>query len=139
MSKISDYAEAKILDHTFNKVAFTSPTTYVALFTDDPTDAGSGTEVSGGSYARELVSENGGASPTWDLAATDGDGKLVDNTHEILFTTATASWGTVTHFGIFDAVSGGNLIWHGALDVSKPVGIGDTFKFAVGELNLKLE
>lgn len=139
MSAMSDYLEGKFLDEVFNKVAFAGPSTYIALFTDDPTDAGTGTEVSGGSYARELVDVNGGVSPTWDLAITDGVGKLVDNTHDIVFTTATASWGTVTHFAIFDALSGGNLLYHGALDTSKAVGDGDTFKFLAGNLNLRAE
>lgn len=139
MAAISDYLEAKLLDLVFNKVAYTAPSTYVALFTGDPTDAGTGPEVSGGSYARVLVNENGGSSPTWDLAVIDGAGKLVDNTHQILFPTATADWTTITHKGIYDASSGGNLLWHGPLITPKPIGDGDTFKFEPGELNLKLE
>jgi len=139
MSAISNYLEQKLLDLVFNTLAYSAPTTYVALFTSDPTDAGGGTEVSGGAYARQVVNENGGSSPTWNLAVVDGDGYLVDNTHDITFPEATASWGMVSHFGIFDAASGGNLLWHGALTVSKTVGSGDTFKFPAGDLNLKLE
>ena len=140
MAALSDYLESALLQEIFNKVAFTAPTTiYVSLYTDSPADDDSGTEVSGGSYARELVDVNGGASPTWDTAVVDGVGYLVDNTHDITFTTATASWGTVSHFGIHDAVSGGNLLFHGALTASKAVGDGDTFKFPAGDLDLKLE
>lgn len=139
MSALSDYLEEELLDEIFNNLDFAPPVTYVALFTDDPTDAGTGTEVTGGSYAREVVNPNGGASPTWDLAVVDGVGKLVDNTHDIVFTQATAPWGDVTHMGIFDALTDGNLLYHGALDTLKPVGTGDTFKFVAGNLNLRME
>lgn len=141
MSALSDYLEQNLLNFVFNNNSgsITAPTTYVALFTSDPTDAASGDEVSGGSYAREIVNENGGSSPTWDAAAVDAPGYKVANTHDITFTTATAAWGTVTHFGIFDAETSGNLLFHGALDASKAVGLGDTFKFLAGDLVLRLE
>lgn len=139
MSALSDYLEAALLNEIFNNTNLAPPTTYVALFTSDPTDAGSGTEVSGGSYARVQVNPNGGSSPTWDSAAVDAPGYKVANTHDITFPAATAAWGTVTHFGIFDAASGGNLLYHGALDTSKAVGSGDTFKFAAGDLVLRAE
>ena len=140
MAALSNYLEEELLDHIFNENAWTSPTTiYVSLYTDSPGDDDSGTEVSGGSYARVLVNENGGSTPTWDLPAADGVGYLVDNTHDITFPTATASWGTVTHFGIHDASTAGNLLFHGALTASKTVGDGDTFKFPAGDLDLKLE
>lgn len=139
MAAISNYLEQKLLDLVFNALAYTAPTTYVALFTSDPGDDASGTEVSGGSYARQVVNENGGSSPTWDLAVVDGTAYLVDNTHEILFPTATADWGTVTHVGIFDAATVGNLLYHGALGDSRLVETDDAFRFAIGELNLKLD
>lgn len=139
MSSMSDYLEAKDLDHVYNKVALTSPDTYLALFTSDPTDADSGTEVSGGSYARQLIDENGGSSPTWSLAATDGIGKEIHNLHVITFPTATAAWGTVTHFGIYDAVSGGNLLDHGAWGSSQVVNDGGIFEVAVGDLVIRRE
>jgi len=139
MSALSDHLEEKLLDHLFQNTALSAPATYVALFTDDPTDAGTGTEVSGGAYARKLVNPEGGGSPAWNATAADAPGYLVDNEHDIVFPTATASWGTVTHFAIFDALTSGNLLWHGALDDSKAVGNGDTFKFEAGDLNLRLE
>jgi hypothetical protein len=129
MSKLSNYLEQKLLDHTYNEVALSVPiTTYVALFTTDPTDAGTGTEVSGGSYARVLVNENGGGSPAWDLAVVDGIGYKVDNANDITFPTATAAWGTV-----------GNLLHHTILDSSQVVGDGGIFKFLAGALELRLE
>lgn len=140
MSEMSDYLEQKLLDHTFNEVAFTSPITiYVSLYTTDPTDADTGTEVSGGAYARVLVNENGGGSPAWDLAVVDGIGYMVDSSDEIPFITATASWGTVTHVALHDAITAGNMLMHTALDVSKAVGDGDTFKFPAGDLKMKME
>ncbi len=140
MSALSDYLEAKYLDHTYNGVAFTSPSTiYLALYTSDPTDADVGTEVSGGSYARVRIYANGGGSPDFNLAVTDGVGKLVDNDDDITFPTATAPWGTITHFGLRDAASGGNLLHHGALDEAQVVGTGGVFKIAAGDLKLRME
>lgn len=140
MSKLSNYLEQKLLDHLYNEVTLAVPTTiYVALYTTDPTDADTGTEVSGGSYARVLVNQNGGGSPAWDLAVVDGIGYKVDNANDITFPTATASWGTVTHVGLRDASSAGNLLHHTILDASKAVGNGDTFKFPAGDLAMKLE
>jgi hypothetical protein len=139
MSALSNYLESDLLDLIFNKDAYTGPTTYVSLYTTDPTDADTGTEVTGGSYARVLVYDNLSGTPDWDLAAVDGIGYLVDNSDDITFPTATVAWGTVTHFGIHDAVTAGNLLFHGALDSSQVVGIGGIFKFLAGDLNLRLE
>ncbi len=140
MSELSNYQEQKLLDHQYNEVSYTPPTTiYVALYTDDPTDADTGTEVSGGSYARVLVNENGGGSPAWDLAVVDGIGYMVDNADDIVFPTATAAWGTITHVGLRDASSAGNLLHHTALEAPRVVGDGGIFKFLAGTLKLRLE
>lgn len=140
MSELSNYQEQKLLDHTYNEINFPSPTTtYVALYTTDPTDANTGTEVSGGSYARMLVNQSGGGAPEWNTAVVDGIGYKVDNQDEITFPTATAPWGTVTHVGVLDASSGGNLLHHTILDSSQVVGIGGIFKFLAGALELRLE
>ena len=139
MSALSDYLEQDLLDLIFNKDAFTGPTTYVALFTDDPTDAGSGTEVTGGSYARVLVYDNGSGSPDWTVATVDAPGWKVVNDDDITFPTATASWGTITHFAVFDASTSGNLLFHGALDEARVIGTDDVFKFLAGLLVFCLE
>ncbi len=140
MSALSDHLEAKYLDHTYNGVAFTPPAAiYIALYTSDPTDADVGPEVSGGGYARARVYPNGGGTPEFNLAVTDGDGKLVDNADDITFPAATAPWGTITHFGARDAASGGNLLHHGALDEAQSVGTGGVFKIATGNLKLRME
>lgn len=140
MAGFSDYTEAKLLDEVFNGVDFAAPVTYVALFTVAPTDAGGGTEVTGGSYARVLVNPNSGVSPKWALAADDGTGKRqVTNVDDILFATSTADWGTIVAVGVFDAAAAGNLLVWGALSANKPMTSGDTFKFAAGQLVVNLD
>jgi len=140
MSKLSNYLEEAFLNHLLNNDPVSAlATVYIALYTDDPTDADVGTEVSGGDYARVAVNANGGADPTWELAAVDGAGYSVANADDITFPTATAAWGEVTHVGIRDAAVDGNLLWHGALDESKTVGTGDTMVIAAGNIKLKLE
>ncbi len=140
MSKISDYLEQKGLDHVFNGITLTPPATvYLALFTTDPTDDGSGTEVSGGSYARQRIYADGAGSPAFALAAVDGDGYSVQNAAVVNFPTATAAWGTITHVGLFDALTGGNLLWHGPLTEPQVIGNGGHFAVDVGYLTIKLE
>ena len=100
----------------------------MALFTTATTDAGGGTEVSGGGYARQLVG----------LSAASGAGGLISNAADIVFPTATADWGTVTHAAIMDAATGGNMIMHSPLDASKTIAVGDTFKINMGDLNVTI-
>lgn len=142
MAALSDYLENALLQEIFNNTDYTAPATYVSLYTSSPADDDSGDEVANaGAYARKLVNPAAGGDPEWLDAATDGVGKMVENQHDIIFTTATAAWGTITHFGIHDSGTwgAGNLLYHGALDASKVVGDGDTFKFAAGNLELRLE
>lgn len=104
---------------------------YIGLFTAAPSDAGGGTEVSGGSYARVAVAP---LDANWTGAsATSG---LTDNAAVITFPVASASWGTVTHVAFFDALTGGNMLFWGALTTSKAVGSGDTFSFAIAALSV---
>jgi len=133
MSAISDFLEQSWLNHTFRTTAYTQPTNvHVALFTAAPSDSGGGTEVTGGAYARVSVAR---ADAQWTAPGVAG---LIDNVNAITFPTATASWGTVTHVGIFDAATAGNLLFHGALTTSKVVGNGDTFSFAIGALDISV-
>lgn len=126
-NNMSDYLENKLLDHSTGKTAYTKPdATYCALYTAAPSDSGGGTEVSGGAYARQAV--------TWGNAASG----TIANSAAIEFPTATASWGAVTHYGIHDASTGGNLLYWGALDESKTVGSGDSVSVAVGALTQSL-
>lgn len=139
MAALSNYAENALLGLLFNDDAFTAPDTYIALYTADPTDADTGTEVTGGSYARVRVYDNGLGTPDWKVAAADGIGYKVENDDTITFPTATAAWGTVTHVGVRDAAAGGNLLFHGELDHSKTVGIDDVFQITAGLIACRLE
>lgn len=133
MSQMSDYLEVELRKHVFRTGSFTKPTAlYVALFTANPTDAGGGTEVNGGSYARV---QRDPLDANWTAAsATDG---LTDNAAAITFPTPTANWGTITGFGIFDAATLGNLLIWGALAVQKTVNNGDPApSFAAGALDI---
>lgn len=129
----SNFLELELLDHVFGNAAYSAPATlYVALFTATPSDTGGGTEVSGGSYARKDVTNNATNFP----AAAAG---AKSNGTAITFVTATASWGVVTQFGIFDASTNGNLLAWGDLTASKTVDSGDTVSFAVGDLDITLD
>lgn len=135
MSAMSDYLETNLRTLIFRTGAGYAKTAglYVALFTAAPSDSGGGTEVSGGSYARVNVPP---LDANWTAASgTDG---LTDNAAAITFTTATGNWGTITHVGIFDASTVGNLLFWGALAASKVVNSGDTFSFAIGALDITL-
>ena len=136
MSDMSNYLEGKLSDLLFQGTAYTAPDTYVALATGSFAEDNSGTanEVSGGSYARELVENDLATSPYWD-SHVDG---VTDNNADITFTTASANWGTVSHMGIYDASTVGNLLFHGSLSGSKTVDTNDTFKFATGDLDITL-
>lgn len=138
MSALSNYLEAALLNEVFRNTAFLSPATYVALFTVAPTDAGGGTEVTGGAYARKQVNTDGVTAPFWTAPADDAGPQKVDNNSDVTFATATASWGTVVAVGIFDALTAGNLLYYGALTTNKVVDNGDTFKFATGQLKCTL-
>ena len=122
----SDYAELKVLELLVGKTAFSLPTAYVALFTVAPSDAGGGTEVSGGSYERKVT-----AGTDWNAAAAGA----IDNANDITFVQATADWGTVVAFAVFDAITGGNMLWWGDLTTPKTIESGEQAKFAAGELD----
>ena len=102
MSEFSDYLENALINAVLRNTSYTSPATvYVALFTSDPTDAGTGTELSGNGYARTAVTFG---SPS---------NGVTTNSADVTFPTATASWGTVSHIGIYDASTSGNLFVKG--------------------------
>lgn len=124
----SDYLENKVLDHVFKNTSYTSPTTvYVGLYTAAPTDSGGGTEVSGNAYARKAVT----------FSASSGG--ATSNSTTVTFDTPTPSgWGTVVAFGIFDALTTGNLLAWGDLTASKTINSGDTVTFQSGDLDLTL-
>jgi hypothetical protein len=129
MAEMSNFLEDALINATLRATTYTSvATVYVSLWTSDPTDAGSGTEVStsGTGYARTAVTfgaPSNGAST---------------NSADVTFPTATASWGTVGWIGINDAATSGNLLYHTALDTSKTIDSGDIFKISTGNLSVTL-
>lgn len=130
MSAASNYLELKLLDHALGTASFTAPSNvYLGLFTSDPTDANSGTEVSGAAtaYARQTITFDAAASGSAASAAT------------VTFSAATLNWGTITHIGIYDASTGGNLLFHGAVTTSKTIESGDTFQVSAGNLTISLD
>ena len=127
MAEMSNYLENALLNAVLRNTSYTSPSTvFVALYTSDPTDAGSGTEVSGGSYARKGVTFG---SPSDGVAASNA---------AVEFDQATATWGTVGYIGLMDAVTTGNLLFHTALTTAKTIEAGDIFKIASGSLTVTL-
>ena len=125
MSAMSDYLENKILDHVLGTAAYTHPSTvYIGLSTGSFADDNSGTELSGSNYSRVAAAFDAAASGT------------TDNTSAIEFAAATGSWGTVSHFGIFDALTSGNLLIHGSFTTAKTIDVGDILKIAIGDLDV---
>lgn len=130
MAHFSDYLENKVLDHVVGKTSFTMPSVWVGLYTAAPTDAGGGTECTGGSYARKST-----AGSDWAAAS----GGATSNANAITFVTPTGSWGTATHFGLFDAASAGNLLAWNSLTTPQAIGTGNTVSFAAGDLDVTLD
>jgi len=130
----ADFLEDELLDHVFGAATYTPPATlYVALSTTAPNDDGTNvTEPGGGSYARAAVTNN---ATEWPAAS----GGSKTHANDIIFPTATGSWGTISHYAVYDAVSGGNLLGHGALSVPKLVGATDTAQFAAGIVTITLD
>jgi hypothetical protein len=127
MAEMSNYLENALINVTLRNTSYTSPAAvYISLHTADPTDAGSGTEVSGGSYARQSATFG---APSNGVSTTTAD---------ISFPQASGSWGTIGWIGIWDASTSGNMLYHTALDVSKAIDTGDIFKIAAGSLTVTL-
>ena len=114
-----------LLNHVLRNVAYTSPTAvYAGLHTAQANpEAGTVTEVVGGSYARQAVPF---AAPSAGLSANGSD---------VAYPIASANWGTVMGTGIYDAVTAGNLLYYGVLTVAKTVNTNDQFKFLAGALS----
>jgi hypothetical protein len=128
MAEFSDYLEDKVLDHVLRNVSYSSPTTvFVGLYTSNPTDTNSGTEVTGGSYARQ------------SLSVTAASGGIVTSSADVTFPQCTALWGSVGFIGILDAVTSGNLLMHTALTTAKTIDVGDILKITSGNLTVTLD
>jgi len=128
MAEFSNYLENKVLDHVLRNTSYTSPSTvYVGLFLSDPTDAGSGTECTGSAYARQA------------LSVTTASGGIVTSSADVTFPQATGAWGTITHLGLLDALTSGNLLMHTPLTTSKSIDNGDILKISSGNLTVTLD
>ncbi|WP_379161382.1 hypothetical protein [Paenibacillus sp. sgz5001063] len=128
--QISNFLSAALLNAVLRNTAYASPATvYIALYTSDPTAADTGTEVSGGSYARQAV--------TFGAPTLVSGQQTVANSAEVVFPVATADWGLVTHIGIRSAATGGNLLWTKALDNPRTLLVGDRPRFAVASTSVK--
>ena len=122
----SNFLETEILDHVFAGAAYSAPGThYLGLFTSAPGETGGGTELSGSAYVRKSV-------------AFTTSGNTTSNNAAIEFPTATGNWGTVTHVGVFDASTSGNLMAYATLSASKTIETGDVFRVPSGDLDITL-
>ena len=123
----TNYLETEILDHVFAGAAYTAPgTLYIGLFTAiSDGETGSVTEVSGSAYARQTM-------------AFTTSGATTSNNAAVEFPTATGSWGTITHVGIFDASTSGNLMVYATLTTSKTITTGDAFRVPSGDFDITL-
>lgn len=127
MSQMSNYLENKLVDHSLGTTTYTKPTSvYVALYTTDPGDTDAGTEVSGSGYARQVA--------TWG-AAVNG---AASNATQLVFTASGGSFGTITHIGIRDASSAGNLLYYGTLTVPRTITDGESLVFDIGNITVTL-
>ena len=128
MSAMSDYLENEILDHILATASYTAPATvYVGLSTGSFGDDNSGTELTGSGYSRVAASFGAAASGT------------ASNDAAIEFSAATGDWGTVSHFGIFDASTAGNLLIHGSFTASKVIATGDILRIQTGDLDVSAD
>jgi len=140
-AQASDYLENLVVDHLFRTRTWAKPAAlYVALFTTAPSDSGGGTEVAGGAYARVSYAPsdtNWNATQGGTSGNSSGTGGQTSNALAITFPAPTAGWGTVTHFGLFDAVTGGNLLVWDALTAARTILSGDPApSFPIGALQI---
>lgn len=130
MSDMSSFLKVKLLNLTLNGTAYAGMNNpYVSLHTADPTDAGTGTEVSGTGYARVQAEFN---------TATGTDASETTSTDTTWAAAGSGGWGTVGWIGLWDASTSGNMIYHTALDASKTIDEGDVFKIVAGSLTVTL-
>lgn len=133
----NDYLRNSILNYVFGGAAFTTPgTLYLGLSTTAIAENGTGiTEPTGGGYAREPIANN--KTDGWDTAT--GADNTVSNASEIAFTEASGAWGTLTHFFISDAATGGNILVSGTLTTPKAIAAGDLARFTAGSLGVGID
>lgn len=144
MGAMTDYQENKLIDFLLRGQAYTpAATVYLALFTAAPSDAGGGTEVTGGAYARVAVpcstTDWAGTQAAASTTVSSGNSGTTSNNNTLTFATPTASWGTIVAVALFDAATGGNMIVQGTLTASQVVNTGNTVSFAPGSLTFQID
>jgi hypothetical protein len=141
MSQMTNYLENRLVDHLFRAQTLTAPANlHVSLHTADPGETGASELTTAGAYARAAVTSSlanwAGTQGAGTTVASSGTGGVTSNNGVISFPTPTANWGTVSHFAIWDAASGGNPLLYGALASSKTINSGDAVSFAAGTLTV---
>lgn len=128
---LSDYLENALLDHLLKNTPYTKPSLYFALFTSDPGESGVSGELTIGQlgYTRKQVTNDNTNFPPCSIT---GAASKSNATAIVFGPCATTSWGTVTHWAVYDAASAGNMLCHGALAESRTVVVGDSPKFSAG-------
>ena len=141
VQQASDFLENAIIDWLFRTRTPAKPAAlWVALFTASPADAGGGTEVAGGAYTRvnlPPLDTNWTATQGGTSGNSSGTGGATSNAVAVAYPAPTANWGTITHFAIFDALTGGNLLIWDALTAPRTIMSGDPApSFAIGQLQV---
>jgi len=132
MASASNWLEDAILNYFFRNQSVAQPTQlYLALYINDPTDADTGTEVSGGEYARQQV--------TFGSPTQTGDKGVITNNQKIEYPIATTDWGQISHWGIRTAQTGGNLLCRGSFSRVENVQTGNRFTIETGNLQVTME
>lgn len=155
MAAMSDFLENKFIDWYFRAQALgvtgataaaaTGPATlFVGLMTTNASDTGGGVEVTGGAYARVAVTSSlanwAGTQGAASTVASTGATGTTSNNGAITFPAPTANWGVITGFAIFDALTGGNPQFYGALTTSKTVNNGDAAPtFSAAALSIQID
>ena len=139
MSAFSDYLEEGILQHTLRGNPLPTPSTiYVALFTSDPTDAASGTEVVDSAYLRQDAAKGGTIDSGWTAPSVSGDGMMCSNAKLLQFPPIADGPVTVTHYALFDAQALGNMLYHAPFSVAKTLEINDVLSIDIGGMQVIL-
>jgi hypothetical protein len=140
---LTDYLENKIVDHLFRTTTYTPGNVYIGLLTGACSDSAAGTEVSGGSYARVLVTK---ADASWKgthgsaSGASSGTNGTITNAAAVTFPAPTGNWGSITYWGVYDALTSGNLLLCAALTTPKTVNNGDAApSFAIDALSIQID
>jgi len=132
MANASNFLETQVLNHFFRGGEIQSPPNlYLALYISDPTEADIGTEIQGGSYERQIVTFTAPQQ-------VNGSGQIENDT-QITFPTATADWGTISHWGIRDEETNGNLLTYGAVPIPKIITQDDEAKFNIGSIVVSMD